>query len=129
MTNKLVFFLVLIFASTVVFSQKGKVQTAWRSLVDYEATVTDVSDKMAEYTLPLYIHIFADPFVLSCTAAASAAILPFAYSLLLMAFAIFCTWRLWPNINAEAHNNKDRKTVFFIFILFRINYNLLNPPD
>jgi len=41
MTNKTTFLFILIFLSVEVFSQKGKVQTAWRSLVDYEASVAE----------------------------------------------------------------------------------------
>lgn len=40
-------FLVLLFLSNAVFSQKGKVQSAWRALTDYEVTVQDGKPDLA----------------------------------------------------------------------------------
>ena len=39
--HKLTYFFALVFVAGNTFAQKGKVQTAWRSLTDYETTVAE----------------------------------------------------------------------------------------
>jgi len=44
MINKILFLSACLFLSATVFAQKGKVQSAWRSLSDYESTLNDKPD-------------------------------------------------------------------------------------